>query len=170
MYSLQGRHLNEFIDFKLFIKPSKKGVTRKSCFERFENFGNFQRDVKLFLYKYKYTSFEDAKKHIKFTDDFSKVFEDSLNARIWMFTENRQAVIAQQWAIQRGIAISKLLSIISLENNPAFYHMCITSCIPDWDKIGYVMAHAVIGDIPIKKTSKGFIRANVKTIERLTTR
>ncbi len=59
-------------------------------------------------------------------------------------------------------------SILSLENNPRLYHRGITACAPDWDQIGYLMAHAIKGDIPLRKTHRGFIRPPAPIIQRLT--
>ncbi len=46
----------------------------------------------------------------------------------------------------------------------------ISSCAEDWETIGYMAAHAIIGDIPVAKTSKGYIRTDALLLERATTR
>jgi hypothetical protein len=61
-------------------------------------------------------------------------------------------------------------SLVSLDNDPRFYHLGLTYCGPDWDTIGYQMAHAIIGDFPVARTSKGFIKTKAGVLEKLTTR
>lgn len=69
---------------------------------------------------------------------------------------------------EQRIAVSKQLSIIGLENDPACFHLGISSCVPDWDGIGYLMAHALMRDFAIEKTGKGFIQTRAKMIYRTT--
>jgi len=45
----------------------------------------------------------------------------------------------------------------------------ISACATDRSMIGYLLAHAMVGDIPVARTTKGFIRTNVRAFERLTT-
>lgn len=68
------------------------------------------------------------------------------------------------------MAVPKDISIISLEDDPRYYPMGITYCGPDFERIGYQMAHTIIGDIPVAKTTLGFVRTSAIVMERLSTR
>jgi hypothetical protein len=46
----------------------------------------------------------------------------------------------------------------------------VSCCEVDSATLGYLMAHAIIGDIPIAKSRKGYTRCPVRIVERSTTR
>jgi hypothetical protein len=59
---------------------------------------------------------------------------------------------------------------MTVENDPAYYHLGLTYCYPDFARLGYLMAHALIGDFPVEKTTRGSIRMHTLVVEKLTTR
>jgi hypothetical protein len=65
--------------------------------------------------------------------------------------------------------VPRALSIIGLENNPDFAHHGLTTCAEDWDTMGYLMAHAVIGDFAVAKTRRGFLRTSALMLKRSST-
>jgi hypothetical protein len=88
----------------------------------------------------------------------------------WVLSNDEDAAAAYTWAKENNITIPGQLSLVGLENDPRYYHLGLSYCGPDWDGIGYQLAHAVIGDIPVERTSSGFIRSKASVIEKLTTR
>jgi len=92
------------------------------------------------------------------------------NARIWVFARDERAAEALHWAQRKGLEVPSTLSILSSEHAPEFYHLGLTCCFPDHEQIGYQMAHALIGDFPVARTSKGFIRTRALLVDKLTTR
>jgi hypothetical protein len=122
------------------------------------------------LSKYRDTPFESITRDVSFFDPARPAFHDYTDADIWVFTSHRQAAQALEWARGRKIEIPGQLSIVSLEDDPSYYHLGITYCTIDWETVGYLIAHVIIGDIPIERTSKGFIRVRAQVVERLTTR
>jgi hypothetical protein len=60
--------------------------------------------------------------------------------------------------------------ILALKTNVIFYPYGISVCDVDWRHGGYMMAHAVIGDIPIPRTTRGYIRLRARVVDKLTTR
>jgi DNA-binding LacI/PurR family transcriptional regulator len=91
-------------------------------------------------------------------------------ADIWIFNQDQDAAAAVRWAQERRIEIPARVSVLTLENNPQNYELGISLCEPDWEHAGYLLAHAIIGDFPIEKTSKGFLRTRARVVTKLTTR
>jgi DNA-binding transcriptional regulator YhcF (GntR family) len=104
---------------------------------------------------------------------FEKAFEGVLREEAapgaWVFYEDSDAVAALDWCGMKGVKVPRNLSIIGLENNRLHVHRGITSCVRDWETIGYLMAHAILGDIPLMTTSKGYIQHDALLLERATT-
>ena len=122
-----------------------------------------------FLEIYGYQSSEEFLNEATAWESFAALYRKYPETRMWIFSNDTAAAKAANWARSRGIQIPKQLSIIGLENNPQYYSLGITRFEPDWERIGYLMAHAIVGDIPIAKTTKGFIRTPVRAVEKLTT-
>jgi DNA-binding transcriptional regulator YhcF (GntR family) len=124
--------------------------------------------------KYKQHVLDRVVRHIKEdemvqTKDYSLVFERYRGSDVWIFSTDAEAVGALKWAREHGIAVPRDLAIIGLENNPAHFVHGLSTCIPDWEAIGYLMAQCIIGDVPVKKTRKGFLATRASFLERLTT-
>jgi DNA-binding LacI/PurR family transcriptional regulator len=88
---------------------------------------------------------------------------------LWLMTTDRLAPQTLQALHRFGIGISQEAALVSLENNTAFFHHNISACAPDFNRIGYLMAHALLGDIPLNKSLRNFIRFEVPIIHRQTT-
>ncbi len=95
---------------------------------------------------------------------------DQIPLGLWVFTSDIQAAAAFEWARQGRIDVPRDLSIVSLTNRPRFYHDGISTCMLDWNSAGYLMAHALLGDITLELTGKGFIRMSTLLVHRRTTR
>lgn len=97
-------------------------------------------------------------------------FAHARRAEVWIFRDSRVAAAALSWAAQQRIRVPADLSILTLDDAPAYYHLGITRCRLDWEAVGYLMAHALIGDFPIEKTTRGYLRVHARVVEKLTTR
>mgnify|MGYP006279904143 CR=1 FL=1 len=86
-----------------------------------------------------------------------------------IFRDDRHAAEVLQWCERNRISVGESILLLSYENNPAYFGYGITACISDWETDGYLMAHALVGDIPIARTSRGFIRSRARILRRLTT-
>jgi DNA-binding LacI/PurR family transcriptional regulator len=106
---------------------------------------------------------------VTFCTGYTPLFKDHADSEVWVFSSDAEAARAITWARSRGIKVPAQLGVISLENNPAYYHLGLSYCGPDWENIGYMMAHAVIGDFPLPKTSRGFVRTQALLLEKQTT-
>jgi DNA-binding transcriptional regulator YhcF (GntR family) len=72
--------------------------------------------------------------------------------------------------IREGLRFPRDMGIVTLQVDSRYLDRGITYCGPDWETIGYLMAHAVMGDIAVARTRKGFIRTRATVMERMTTR
>ncbi len=104
------------------------------------------------------------------THDIEQAFQACRQSDIWVFQYGRDAARALEWLDKRGIAVPGDLSVMSLEDREEFFHLGLTTCAPDWHTIGYLMAHALIGDIPVARTSHGYLRTEALVWRRRTTR
>lgn len=91
-------------------------------------------------------------------------------ADIWVFASHAMAAEGLRIARERRLHVPRDLSILSLENDPRYYHLSISCCEPDWDTIGYLMAHAILGDIAVERTTRGFLRTRARVVGKMTTR
>ncbi|MBN1670092.1 MAG: GntR family transcriptional regulator [Kiritimatiellae bacterium] len=101
--------------------------------------------------------------------DYDEAYDRFPDAGVWVVQTDREAEAVLNWAAQAGVRIPRALGLISYENNPHFYHLGLSGCYPDYEQIGHQMAHVIIGDFPVARTSRGFVKANALLVEKLTT-
>jgi hypothetical protein len=102
-------------------------------------------------------------------DDFRQLHQRLHGDSLLVCTHDSLAMIALDQLSKAAIRIPQQVSLLTLENDPRNYHREITSCAPDWHQIGYLMAHAITADIPLKRTHRGLLRIACPVIERQTT-
>ncbi len=103
----------------------------------------------------------------------------SPTAEAWLFTRLRSAKAGladrpfQKHKPSRSAASSRSpqdapeLWIIAFERNLSGLEQAISCCVPDWDAIGYAMPHYLREDVPVERSSKGFLRAKALFLDRL---
>lgn len=101
---------------------------------------------------------------------FDELLEVYPGGRMWVFEQDAEAAQALTWANTSGVDVPESLSIITTDHHAGFLHLGFTCCFPDFEQIGYQMAHALIGDRPITRTSKGLIRTRSLLVENKTTK
>lgn len=119
----------------------------------------------------KYPSFpiSDLARRVSVVGDMAGTFDGVLDADAWLFARDGDAVKALDYCASKGIRVPRDLSIIGLSNDRQHLDRGITTCVEDWDTIGYQMAHALVGDVPVARTGRGFVRAAALMVERATT-
>ncbi|MBD3391262.1 MAG: GntR family transcriptional regulator [Chitinivibrionales bacterium] len=122
------------------------------------------------LSKYGDIPVTDFTQNISLAKSIEQALLDHRDADLWIFSNAAHAVRACEWCDERSLKIPRDISIISLEHDHLCYHLGISYCDVDWEKIGYVMAHTITGALPVLKTTKGFIRTEARVVERLTTK
>jgi len=88
---------------------------------------------------------------------------------LWIAPTAQHAVTIIETFAKKDAHCPKHYSLLCLDDNPMQYHHGLSVCILDWDKAGYLMAHALIGDVPVKKSSQGYLSLGWDIIERKTT-
>ncbi len=88
---------------------------------------------------------------------------------MWVCAQDREAAEALEWCRAERAAVPDRVALLGIENNPAYLHLGISALIADWHGIGCVMAHALLGDVPVQRTSKGFLRVRMVMLRRRTT-
>lgn len=96
-------------------------------------------------------------------------FEKYRPSDLWIFQRDLDAGLALDWLRSRKIDVPVEKEIISQEGTDCHYGQGLTLCTSDWETTGYMMAHAMIGDIPVARTSHGFLRTEALILERQTT-
>jgi DNA-binding transcriptional regulator YhcF (GntR family) len=106
---------------------------------------------------------------IEFEPDVFEACRRHRDAKLWIFARDKMAAEGLQWLENQKISVPKDISVIGFENDPRYYHFGISTCGPDWDVIGYVMAHSIIGDVKMALTQKGFLKVRCNMLDKLTT-
>ncbi len=119
--------------------------------------------------KYPNASLADLDRSIRFSEDAFGAASEHSNTRIWIFFRDKMAAEALSWLKGQGKRVPQDVSIACFQNDPQYYHLGITTCGPDWDNMGYVMAHALIGDMRLARSGRGFLKVRCRMMEKLTT-
>jgi len=99
-------------------------------------------------------------------------FDDRLEITghtLWLFQTDSLAETGLASLARSNIKVPARLSVISLENDPGFLHLGLSVCAPDWERAGYLMAHAVVGDFDPARTDSGYLRLPCLFVPRFTT-
>lgn len=121
------------------------------------------------LSKYRQLSVSDLRDSVQLVSSMADAYESVADGRVWLFSRDRDAVEALQYARTRHVAVPSDMAIMGLENDPAYLQCGLSTCVEDWETIGYLMAHAIIGDFVVARTSKGYLRPAALAIQRQTT-
>lgn len=82
----------------------------------------------------------------------------------WVFRSQHAAVEACRFLEARNLRPA--VTVVSLENRPEFFTTPMTVCVPDTYTIGYQMAHAIMGDFAVARSSRGYMRTPIVLLER----
>lgn len=158
--------LDERCQVKLVIRTARPEVSAEEFCA-----SHFAFAAEEFLYhRYPTRALQSLPDSLVLTSDFGQVLGSQRHADIWIFSRDEEAVAGLNWARQHRLSVPSRLSIIGMENTPRFYHCGLSHCGPDWETIGYLMGHSLIGDFAVERTSRGYVRTRAWVVERLTTR
>lgn len=161
-------HLNPAFRLRFVVKPKDPSETRDHFLARYlSQYPAYHLEPR--LSKYRPISLENVLPHVTVTESFGEHFAADDRAPVWLFGQERCAVRALDWCVDRGVRVPGDVSLIGLENDRRFADRGITACVRDWETMGYLMAHVLIGDIPIQKTHRGFVAYDALLLERQTT-
>jgi len=165
---VESSHLNPALRWETIVH--RQGSTTDTNEIRQLLSGRFSEDtMRIQLEKYSEPQILQLLQGVKSVDTFEGEFRLPTESELWVFTNSDDAIHAREWFRVHGAGVSSKVGILSLENAPRCYHLGISTCDPDWDRMGHVMAHAISGIFPVEKTTKGFLRTYARLIERTTT-
>ncbi|MBD3239621.1 MAG: GntR family transcriptional regulator [Chitinivibrionales bacterium] len=122
------------------------------------------------LGKHRKVGVETLRREVVFASSLSPLLRRCTEADLWVFSSAMQAAEALGVAVDRGKRVPSDLSILCLEDDPYYYHLGLSYCGPDFDRIGYLMAHCLIGDIPVARSGQGLMSASAVLVDKQTTR
>ncbi|MBN1676696.1 MAG: GntR family transcriptional regulator [Kiritimatiellae bacterium] len=120
--------------------------------------------------KYRAVTPEELERVFVFCDGDPARFRAHVSSGVWVFTTERHAVAALDWCKRHGVRVPGELEVISMESTDQYLERGMTVCEPDWESAGYMLAHALMEDIPIEKSGRGYLQTTARLVERLTTR
>jgi DNA-binding transcriptional regulator YhcF (GntR family) len=88
------------------------------------------------------------------------VFEKALKIKeitAWVGTGSIVTVAAAEFLKERGIDIPNEISLLGFDDSSKILEYGITTFSFTESKVGYLSAHCILGDIPIKKNRKGYV-------------
>lgn len=84
----------------------------------------------------------------------------------WIGADQTVAIIANRFLDEAGLTAPRQVSVISVDDDTDLSDQGITACNLCLDQMGYLAAHCLLGDIPIKKDKRGVVECPPKIIER----
>ncbi len=118
------------------------------------------------LSKYAPMSMNDLYKLVTMDGSMEKLLEHAPKGAVWLCGDAATARWCISWCRSRRMPVPSAAAILCFDEDPSLAVDGIASCVPDWHTIGYLMAHALIGDIPIKRSRKGFLQTPAVLCER----
>lgn len=99
-----------------------------------------------------------------------EAFERAAKEGLWICPAAPDARAAQAWLERRRVACPERVSLVCLEDLRETMLAGISCIVPDWRTIGYLLAHRLIGDIPVDHSHRGYVRTPARVVHRATTR
>lgn len=96
---------------------------------------------------------------------FEEAFSDS-KITAWICADPEVTVLANRFLAGKGFPAPKRISLISIDDYGTLYQLGITACNFRLNHMGYLAAHSLLGDIPIKKDKCGLVECPPTIIER----
>ncbi len=74
------------------------------------------------------------------------------------------------WAQRNRVKVPEQLPLLSVDDDPDYHDLSLSRCELDWEGVGYLMAHAIIGDFAVPTTEEGVVRVRARVVGKLTTK
>ncbi len=166
----EAEHVQPDFSYRFIVKPEQNASQKvqDAVLDSGEYLGSYQELFR--RRKYPEQELEQLQNRIHITHDFITEMKFGTRDTLWVFSHGSDAIRAYKRLIASGVRIPGDLSILCLENNPNLYHLGISHCENNYDSMGYMMAHSLIGAVPIERTSKGFMKTKTRIEVRSTSR
>lgn len=97
------------------------------------------------------------------------LFEEALsNPEItaWVCSDSPVAAAAAQFLNSQRIEIPRQISMVAIDDDFELSDRAINGCDLQFDRMAYLAAHCIIGDIPIKKNRQGVVECPPRIVDR----
>lgn len=97
------------------------------------------------------------------------LFENALQfpeITAWACADPTVAIAAAAFLYGGGIRVPQQVSLISIDDNSELANRGIAAYDFQYDRMGYLAAHCLLGDIPVRKNRKGIVECPGRIIER----
>jgi hypothetical protein len=121
-----------------------------------------------FLAKYAAPSIESIRRKIVVTDCFTNTYNNSGKHSVHIFSRDSDAVELLEHYGRINRSAPEDGGILSLENSIDYARFGLATVLPDWETIGYLVAHALIGDFRPARTRRGYIKPSALLLRRKT--
>ena len=156
----ESLRLNPHVRILFLIQPLPHTTSPEQVFQRTVSF-RMHHHFEYFeglLSKYAPFTMNDLYKLITLGDTLEELFARIPKGAVFLCRDAATAYEAVAWCQSRRLPLPSEASVLCFDDNPSLSLRGIATCIPDWATMGYLMAHALVGDIPIKKSRQGFLR------------
>lgn len=120
--------------------------------------------------RYQYYSAEYIAGLVHLTPDLPAAYRVSLSSDAWVFPTTTLANAGRTWLDDASVPSNRRPSLITFDNTIRTRQLGLACCGPDWDRLGYLMAHCIVGDTPIERSRHGFLTCGSLMLPRETMR
>lgn len=103
-----------------------------------------------------------------FIDTLDEIIPTRRTPLLYFTQHDRDAASIIDRLARRGITPPRQAALLSADNDPACYHYGISRCEVDWQGLGHVLAHALIGDRPVPSKPNHLLGVRARVLEKMT--
>lgn len=152
------------------IQPLHRATSPEEVFQRTVSY-RMHRHFEYYeglLSKYTPLTMDDLYGMISLGDSLEELCSRVPAGSVWLCRDAATAREAVAWCQSNRIPIPAKAAVLCVDDDPSLALRGIATCVPDWSTMGYLMAHALIGDMPVKTSRQGFLRTPAVLYERET--
>lgn len=161
------KHLDKNTSLELAIIVPHPIEARREHHDTFERYQ--ANKVEAFISKYSpvpYRAFGDATSFYRTVDD---ALDDHRETDLILTQKDRFAPHVLAWLEKHRKSAPRDAMLVSFDDDPEYYHLGLSRFEVDWERVGYLMAHAMIGDFDLPRSTEGYVRPAVRFLHKLTT-
>lgn len=151
-------------DYRLVVIRERPGHTKEGFFAAADT-GALLRAAGW----YSPVRIEDLQCETVFVDSVDDILPPRARHLTYFVQKAEDAVALITSLEARGIAVPDGARVLTTHDAPRYYHYGITRCEIDWQSVGHVMAHALMGDRPVRTSPDDALEVQARVLEKTTT-
>lgn len=161
-------HLGSSVPIRYFIDREGSSLDASAVMERLVGaYGAAYMES--LLGKHGAATLRDLRDRLCIVDGFPGVTDTLPRGSLCILRDPSRAIAVYEWCRARGIAVPAALALLEASADLFDLGSPVSSCSCDWRRTGYLIAHAILRDIPVDHTTRGFIPTRTVILERETT-